>query len=132
MLYEVITEQSSQALNDAPLAERLRPRNLAEMVGQQHLIGEGKVLRRLIESDQVASVIFWGPPGTGKTTLAQVIANTTRSRFVFFSAVLQGVITSYSIHYTKLYEDDPVHRVIEFAGGLARTGNDQRGPGFVD
>ncbi|BCA80286.1 replication-associated recombination protein A [Desulfuromonas sp. AOP6] len=75
----------------APLAERLRPRTLAEMVGQEHLIGEGKILRKLIEADQAASIIFWGPPGTGKTTLAQVIANTTRSRFVFFSAVMQGI-----------------------------------------
>jgi putative ATPase len=74
-----------------PLAERLRPGSLEEMVGQEHLLGPGKVLRRLIETDQLSSVIFWGPPGTGKTTLAQVIANSTRSRFVFFSAVLQGV-----------------------------------------
>jgi len=84
-------EHGAQRSIDAPLAERLRPRSLDEMVGQQHLLGEGKVLRRLIETDQVASVIFWGPPGTGKTTLAQVIANSTQSRFVFFSAVLQGV-----------------------------------------
>ncbi len=84
-------EQSPHTASEAPMAERMRPRNLEEMVGQQHLLGEGKVLRRLIESDQVASIIFWGPPGTGKTTLAQVIANSTRSRFVFFSAVLQGV-----------------------------------------
>ena len=74
-----------------PLAERLRPTSLADMVGQQQLIGEGKLLRRLIESDQLSSVIFWGPPGTGKTTLAQVIAHTSKSNFVFFSAVLQGV-----------------------------------------
>lgn len=74
-----------------PLAERMRPRNLSEIMGQQHLLGEGKLLRRLIETDQVTSIIFWGPPGTGKTTLAQVIANSTKSRFVFFSAVLQGV-----------------------------------------
>jgi len=76
---------------DAPLAERMRPHTLDEVVGQQHLLGEGKALRRLIETDQVASVIFWGPPGTGKTTLAQVISATTRCRFEFFSAVLQGV-----------------------------------------
>ncbi len=78
-------------LNGIPLAERLRPHHLDDMVGQQHLIGEGKLLRRLIESDQLASVLFWGPPGTGKTTLAQVIASTSKCNFVFFSAVLQGV-----------------------------------------
>jgi putative ATPase len=75
----------------APLAERLRPRRIDEMVGQQHLLGEEGVLRRLIEQDQLTSAIFWGPPGTGKTTLARVIAQTTRSSFIAFSAVLQGV-----------------------------------------
>ncbi|WP_305041717.1 replication-associated recombination protein A [Geoalkalibacter sp.] len=84
-------ENAAQHAADAPLAERLRPRTLAEVVGQGHLLGEGKLLRRLIENDQISSIIFWGPPGTGKTTLAQVIAHTTRSRFVSFSAVLQGV-----------------------------------------
>jgi len=74
-----------------PLAERMRPRALDQVVGQHHLLGEGKILRRLIETDQLASVIFWGPPGTGKTTLAQVIAATTKCRFAAFSAVLQGV-----------------------------------------
>jgi putative ATPase len=74
-----------------PLAERLRPQRLAEMVGQSHLLGPDKLLRRLIETDRLASVIFWGPPGTGKTTLAQVIAAASSSQFVFFSAVLQGV-----------------------------------------
>lgn len=75
----------------APLAERMRPRGLDEIVGQQHLLGEGKLLRRLIEQDQLSSLILWGPPGTGKTTLGQVIANCTRSRFVFFSAVLGSI-----------------------------------------
>jgi putative ATPase len=75
----------------APLAERLRPHRLDEMVGQQHLLGEDGILRRLIEQDQLTSALFWGPPGTGKTTLARVIAQTTRSHFVAFSAVLQGV-----------------------------------------
>ena len=75
----------------APLAERLRPQRIDEMVGQQHLLGEEGILRRLIEKDQLTSAIFWGPPGTGKTTLSRVIAQTTRSYFVAFSAVLQGV-----------------------------------------
>ena len=75
----------------APLAERLRPHSIDEMVGQQHLLGKDGILRRLIEQDQLTSAILWGPPGTGKTTLARVIAQTTRSHFVAFSAVLQGV-----------------------------------------
>jgi len=82
---------SATSRTPPPLAERMRPRTLDQVVGQRHLLGEGKVLRRLIETDQLTSVIFWGPPGTGKTTLAQVIAATTSCRFAAFSAVLQGV-----------------------------------------
>ena len=74
-----------------PLAARLRPESLEEFVGQQHLIGPGKVLRRLIESDQVASMIFWGPPGVGKTTLARIIARRTKAAFIDFSAVTSGI-----------------------------------------
>jgi len=84
-------ESANRASGDAPLAERMRPRTLDEVVGQQHLLEPGKLLHQLISSDQISSLIFWGPPGTGKTTLAQVIANSTRANFVFFSAVLNGV-----------------------------------------
>ena len=74
-----------------PLAARLRPETLEEFVGQAHLLGPGKVLRRLIESDQVASMIFWGPPGVGKTTLARIIARRTKASFIDFSAVTSGI-----------------------------------------
>lgn len=74
-----------------PLAARLRPATLEEYVGQQHLLGAGKVLRRLIESDQVSSMIFWGPPGVGKTTLARIIAGRTKAAFIDFSAVTSGI-----------------------------------------
>ena len=75
----------------SPLASRMRPRNLEEMVGQQHLLGKGKILRHLIEQDQISSMIFWGPPGVGKTTLARIIAERTKSHFVDFSAVTSGI-----------------------------------------
>jgi putative ATPase len=76
---------------EAPLADRMRPRSLEEFVGQNHLLGRGKVLRQAIESDQLPSMILWGPPGSGKTTLAMVIASTTGAQFIAFSAVLSGV-----------------------------------------
>jgi len=74
-----------------PLASRLRPQSLDGFVGQRHLIGEGRVLRRLIEEDRISSMIFWGPPGVGKTTLARIIANTTKCAFIDFSAVTSGI-----------------------------------------
>ncbi len=75
---------------EAPLASRMRPRTLDEVVGQEHIIGEGKLLSRAIRADRIGSLIFYGPPGTGKTTLAQVIANTTSSRFVQINATTAG------------------------------------------
>ena len=74
-----------------PLAARLRPETLEEFVGQRHLLGKNRVLRRLIESDRISSMIFWGPPGVGKTTLAHIIANQTKARFINFSAVTSGI-----------------------------------------
>ncbi len=74
-----------------PLAARLRPQTLEEFAGQTHLLGEGKVLRRLIEGDRISSMIFWGPPGVGKTTLARIIANRTKAAFIDFSAVTSGI-----------------------------------------
>jgi len=74
-----------------PLASRLRPRDLDEFVGQEHLLGDGKVIRQMIDRDMVSSMIFWGPPGVGKTTLARIIAGRTKAEFVNFSAVTSGI-----------------------------------------
>src|SRR2546430_15530946 len=84
-------EQPSGPPPDAPLADRMRPQTLDEVVGQGHLLDPGKPLRTAIERDQVPSMILWGPPGVGKTTLAQIIARMTKSTFVAFSAVLAGI-----------------------------------------
>ncbi len=75
----------------SPLAERMRPQTLTEFIGQQHLLSDGKLLRKLIEGDRLTSMIFWGPPGTGKTTLARIIAEQTAANFVPFSAVTSGI-----------------------------------------
>src|SRR5688572_3546421 len=80
-----------QAPGDAPLAERLRPKSLDEIVGLEDLLGEKKFLRNAIETDRIPSMIFWGPPGSGKTTLARIIAKTTRARFVQFSATSSSI-----------------------------------------
>ena len=76
---------------ESPLADRIRPRTLEEFMGQEHLLGQGKVLRQAIETDHLPSMILWGPPGSGKTTLAMIIATTTGAQFIAFSAVLSGV-----------------------------------------
>ena len=80
-----------EAAMNQPLASRLRPENLDEFAGQRHLIGEGKILRKLIESDNIPSIIFWGNPGIGKTTLARIIAKKTHAEFIDFSAVTSGI-----------------------------------------
>jgi putative ATPase len=116
-------EQKYQELlkKEAPLAARMRPSTLEEFVGQEHIIGPGKVLRRAIESGQLPSIIFWGPPGSGKTTLAFIIANSTRSFFSPVSAVSSGVndlrkIIEEAKERRKLYQQktilfiDEIHR----------------------
>ena len=75
----------------SPLASRLRPETLDDYVGQEHLVGKGKVLRQMIEKDMISSMIFWGPPGVGKTTLARIIAHMTHASFIDFSAVTSGI-----------------------------------------
>ena len=111
----------SRQTNKEPLAARMRPRNLDEYIGQEHIVGKGRLLRRAIAADQLTSVIFYGPPGTGKTTLARVIASHTKSNFITLNAVLTGVqnireaIAQAEQHY-KLYGRrtilfvDEVHR----------------------
>ena len=84
-------QQTSLFQNQDPLANRLRPQSLDDYVGQKHLVGKGKLLRQFIENDQISSMIFWGPPGVGKTTLAQIIAQTSQAEFINFSAVTSGI-----------------------------------------
>jgi putative ATPase len=90
-LFQPIPNASGAADKTRPLADRMRPRSLGEYAGQEHLIGAGKPLRNQIERDDMGSLIFWGPPGTGKTTLAKIIAAMTRAEFIEFSAVLAGI-----------------------------------------
>jgi putative ATPase len=90
-LFDASPIAAAVALSQAPLAERMRPRTLDEFVGQEHLLAEGKPLRVAIEHDDTTSMIFWGPPGTGKTTLAKIIAARTQANFIEFSAVMSGI-----------------------------------------
>ena len=90
-LFQPIPSADAATDRTRPLADRMRPRTLAEFVGQEHLIGAGKPLQTQIERDDIGSLIFWGPAGTGKTTLAKIIANMTKAEFIEFSAVLAGI-----------------------------------------
>ncbi|MGA7382480.1 MAG: replication-associated recombination protein A [Terriglobales bacterium] len=90
-LFSTTPNPESSSDRTRPLADRMRPRTLDEFVGQEHLVAPGKPLRTQIERDDLGSLIFWGPPGTGKTTLAQIIARVTKAEFIEFSAVLAGI-----------------------------------------
>src|ERR1700694_2719203 len=90
-LFETIPSSDNPGDRTRPLADRMRPRALDEFIGQEHLVGPSKPLRTQMERDDTGSLIFWGPPGTGKTTLAQIIAHMTKAEFVEFSAVLTGI-----------------------------------------
>jgi putative ATPase len=90
-LFQPIPNTDNAADRTRPLADRMRPRTLDEYLGQEHLIGPGKPLRAQIDRDDTGSIVFWGPPGTGKTTLAKIIAHMTKAEFIEFSAVLSGI-----------------------------------------
>ncbi|MBA1394518.1 AAA family ATPase, partial [Lactobacillus sp. XV13L] len=105
---------------NTPLASRVRPRSLAEFVGQKQLLGKGKILRDLIDHDQVTSMIFWGPPGVGKTTLAEIIAHQSQSTFYRFSAVdssitkirkvMKEAVAAHDLGQKTLVFIDEIHR----------------------
>ena len=118
-LFDVNKEKTMQ--KSAPLAQRMRPQTLDEILGQQHIIGQGKLLRRAIETDKLSSLIFWGSPGCGKTTIASVIANVTNKFYASLNAVIDGVgelrkITSVAEENLTLYGKqtilfiDEIHR----------------------
>src|SRR5215467_3687641 len=90
-LFQPVPSGDTSSDRSTPLADRMRPRTLDEFVGQEHLVAPGKPLRTQLERDDIGSLIFWGPPGTGKTTLAKIIAKMTRADFIEFSAVLSGI-----------------------------------------
>lgn len=114
---ESLFDRPEASMEGTPLAERMRPRTLADFVGQDEIVGPGRPLRLAIEEDRVSSMILWGPPGSGKTTLARIIAGATESEFVRFSAVTSGV---------------PELRKVIAAARDARRYNDRRTILFVD
>ncbi len=112
---------------EAPLAARMRPRTLDEFIGQEHIVGPGRLLRRAIQADQLSSIIFYGPPGTGKTTLARIIANTTRAHFIAINAVLAGVQDiRNAIEEAQRYRGEHGRRTILFVDEVHRFNKAQQ------
>src|SRR5499425_889181 len=109
-----------------PLAERMRPRTLDEFIGQEKLLGQGKPLRVQIESDHLGSMLFWGPPGCGKTTLARLIARLTKSEFISFSAVLSGIKEIKEVMAAAEYKSKSGQRTIVFVDEVHRFNKAQQ------
>jgi putative ATPase len=122
-----VEKKPGKSAREMPLAARMRPRDFSEFVGQEHLVGEGRILRKSIESDQLPSIILWGPPGSGKTTLAWVISNVTRSHFSPLSAVTAGVADLRKvIEEARLRVKQTAQRTILFVDEIHRFNKSQQ------
>ncbi|HEY1253902.1 MAG TPA: replication-associated recombination protein A [Terracidiphilus sp.] len=125
-LFDGEPEGSSAPLRTTPLAERMRPRSLEELSGQEHLVGPGKPLRIQIERDDSGSMILWGPPGVGKTTLAKIIAETTKASFIEFSAVMSGIKEIKQVMATAAQASEMHSRTILFVDEIHRFNKAQQ------
>src|SRR6202142_2038164 len=125
-LFDQQPEGPKGTLRTAPLAERMRPRTLEEYSGQEHLLGPGKPLRIQIERDDSGSMILWGPPGVGKTTLAKIIAETTRASFIEFSAVMSGIKEIKQVMTSAAQASEFGSRTIHFVDEIHRFNKAQQ------